>query len=221
VNNPAASELPNDRHAFYPITGNLRIRAVRTPTEALQRTSQRFHVQPVRRARLSGADLPSRQQRRPSRQTLSDKLRPFAPLRRFWPPQSPTNSAAGRLRFLLHPVTEASQAETSSLLRTHPPPRTPSVRLGFPLALPYPLKLLEQKNARLPRVKRTPCERTHPQAHRGSDQESGFTLPRTLAAPAMPNQVHLRYDPLTSSSSFGLTVASDALAFRFSSPWSG
>ena len=85
---------------------------------SLQRNSQRFHVQPVRRARLSGADLPSRQQRRPSRQTLSDKLRPFAPLRRFWPPQSPTNSAAGRLRFLLHPVTEASQAETSSLLRT-------------------------------------------------------------------------------------------------------
>lgn len=52
------------------------------------------------------------------------------------------------------------------------------------LNLPIPATTLTYgNNIRLPRLRRTPCEQSHPQSHYGTDQVSGFALFRTLTLP--------------------------------------
>ena len=61
-----------------------------------------------------------------------------------------------------------------------------SLRLAssYLLYLPIPATTLTYgNNARLPRLRRTPCEQSHPQARYGTDQVSGFTLFCTFTLP--------------------------------------
>ncbi len=56
--------------------------------------------------------------------------------------------------------------------------------LSYLLNLPIPAtSLTYRNNARLPRLRRTPCEQSHPQTHYGFDQVSGFVLFWTLTLP--------------------------------------
>ena len=91
-------------------------------------------------------------------------------------------SKSGSFQFYPPHCYQLSQAGTSSLLRVHLPPHIASISLEFPLEHLYlPLKKRTKKNnARLPRLRRTPCEQSHPQARYGADQVSGFALFCTL-----------------------------------------
>ena len=69
----------------------------------------------------------------------SNKLRPFATAMAFGSSQLPMNSAIRSFRFSPPLCYQASQAGTSSLLRTHLPPYTASLSLGSLLVPHYPL----------------------------------------------------------------------------------
>ncbi len=98
----------------------------------------------------------------------------------FWLWPVPANQTTGHSSFTLHTVTRFQRPELHHyygfichlpLLR---------IILGFPLISPIPQN---GNNARLPRLRRTPCEQCHPQSHHGSDQELGFALFWTLTHP--------------------------------------
>ena len=69
----------------------------------------------------------------------SNKLRPFATAMAFGSSQPPLISAIRSFRFSPLLCYQASQAGTSSLLRTHLPPYTASLSLGSLLVPHYPL----------------------------------------------------------------------------------
>jgi len=94
---------------------------------------------------------------------------------------SPRTSKNGSFRFYPPHCYQLSQAGISSLLRDHLPPHTASISLEFPLELLYPSK--KRNSARLPRLRRTPCEQSHPQTRHGTDQVPGFALFCTLTLP--------------------------------------
>ena len=198
-------------------------RAICAPLPDILRRNSRAsqpasHSQPLSRA----STLRSRLVFPPAMQSVASnafqQLRPFAPPRRFWLTRSPTVSPPVVSVFsstLLPELLRQRLLHYYGLLRHLALPLAAS---GFPLRAPYrSYNASERKNTRLPRVKRTSCESIHPQTHRRADQIPGFTILRSLAAPAMPNQVHLRYVPLTSLRSSGPIVANGALALGFSS----
>jgi hypothetical protein len=92
----------------------------------------------------------------------------------------------------------------SRLLQCRPRPTAPSDDTG------------------LPQLGQAPCERSHPQTHNRSDRVLDFALFCRLVAPVAPNQVHLRYVPLTS---YGFLqtppLPVTPLPFGLSSPRSG
>ncbi len=76
--------------------------------------------------------------------------------------------------------------------------------------------------ARLPRLRRLPCEPFHPASHIRSDRVLDVALFRRLAAPDMPTQVRLRYVPLTSYGFLQtLSLPTPPLPLGLSSPRSG
>ena len=154
----------------------------------------------------------------------SNKRHPFATGMAFGPCQLPANQAARSFRFYPPHCYQASQAGTSSLLRNHLPPHIASVGLELPLEPSYPCN---GNNIRLPRLRRIPCEQSHPQAHYGTDQVSGFALFRTLTLP----QRRIRFacamycSPEVSAYLLSLpsdpAVASNALTIRIVFPMIG
>jgi hypothetical protein len=110
----------------------------------------------------------------------SNKLRPFAANGAFGSHRPPMNRAIGSSRFCPPHCYQLSQAGISTLLRTHLPPHTASIRLGLLLVLLYSDKKKLGNGARLPRLRRVPCEQSHPQSRIRADQVSGFALFGTL-----------------------------------------
>ena len=98
--------------------------------------------------------------------------------------QIPVNKIQGHSGFILHTVTSFHRPEFHhyygfichlTLLRL-----TSSCLLCLPI---HAATLTYRNNARLPRLRRTPCEQSHPQTRNGTDQVWGFTLFCTLTLP--------------------------------------
>ena len=113
-------------------------------------------------------------------ETLQINFTPSQPTR-LLAHAGPWQLSARSFRFSPPHCYQLSQAGTSTLLRDHLPPHIASVSLEFPLELPYPPK--KRNNMRLPRLRRVPCEQSHPQSRYGADQVLGFALFCTLTLP--------------------------------------
>lgn len=133
---------------------------------------------------------------------------------------SPQDLHLWSFRFYPPHCYQASLAGTSSLLRTHLPPRTLST-LESPLASKA-LPSQPRFGVRLPPLLQAPSKQRRPASHHRSDRVSDFALFRRLAAPVVPYQVQLRYVSLTS---YGFLqtqlLPATPLPFGLSSPRSG
>ena len=177
-----ASDFQQGWCAFYPRRAIYARNTKLTPTEPAQAPRRRVNGASELAPRLSEVDFDSHQQASPN---SSDTFPiSFVPshlcgafgcrrARRTPPPVVSVFSSTSLPRLLWQRLLHYY-----GLFRHLAPLRSAS---GLPLCFPIRPYAIEQKDARLPRVKRTPCERTHPRTHRRSGWESGFTSLRTLA----------------------------------------
>ncbi|HBH30473.1 MAG TPA: hypothetical protein DDX81_01000 [Desulfofustis sp.] len=93
------------------------------------------------------------------------------------------NIAPDRSGFPLHTVTSFHRPELQHYcgIICHLTPHRQA--LSLLLYSPDPPVIQAGNDARLPRLRRTPCEQSHPQSRYGIDQVSGFALFRTLTLP--------------------------------------
>ena len=98
--------------------------------------------------------------------------------------QPRTNKPPGHPGFTLHTVTSFHRPELQHYYGIICHLTLHRSALSLLLYLPIPAYTLTYgNNIRLPRLRRTPCEQSHPQAHYGIDQVSGFALFWTLTLP--------------------------------------
>ena len=98
--------------------------------------------------------------------------------------QPHTNKPYGRLGFILHTVTSFHRPRLHNYYGIICHLTSLQAVLSFLLNLPIPaFAMTYGNNTRLPRLRRTPYEQSHPQAHHGTDQVSGFALFWTLTLP--------------------------------------
>jgi hypothetical protein len=134
--------------------------------------------------------------------------------------QLQTNKPPGRSGFTLHTVTSFHRPELQHYYGFICHLTSLRSASSFLLNLPIHAHALTYwNNIRLPRLRRIPGEQSHPQAHYGADQVSGFALFWTLTLPQRPNQVCLRY-VLPTSYRFlqTLSLPTTPLRFGLSSP---
>ncbi len=98
--------------------------------------------------------------------------------------QPRTNKPPSHPGFTLHTVTSFHRPELQHYYGIICHLTSLQSALSFLLNLPIPQATSTYKNnIRLPRLRRTPCEQSHPQAHYEVDQVSGFALFWTLTLP--------------------------------------
>lgn len=114
----------------------------------------------------------------------SNKLHPFATDMAFGSYQLPTTKKSSRSGFLLPTVTSFHRPELHNYYGIICHLTSLQSASSCLLYLPIPATTLTYRNnARLPRLRRTPCEQSHPQSRYGTDQVSGFALFWTLTLP--------------------------------------
>lgn len=158
----------------------------------------------------------------PSFFSLRLVLHPFTPRNGFWLATVPPDSAGGHPGFVLQLCYQASLAGISSLLQAHLPPCMSLVHCLSHLLPCHPRNTAPSNDTGLPQLGQAPSERSHPQTRNRSDRVLDFAPFCRLAAPVAPNQVRLRYVPLTS---YGFLqtppLPVTPLPFGLSSPRSG
>jgi hypothetical protein len=114
------------------------------------------------------------------RQRLSNELPPFTIPGAFGFPETPAYNNTGHPRFTLHCVTALHRRGFHHYYGVICHPAAHSSFLESPLGWKFPL----QDATGLPRLRRVPCERCHPQTHHGADQVPGLALFCTLTLPS-------------------------------------
>ena len=114
----------------------------------------------------------------------SNKLHPFATNMAFGTCRLRTNRPSGRLGFILRTVTSFHRPKLHHYYGIICHLTSLRLALSCLLYLPIPaFSLTYGNNIRLPRLRRIPCEQSHPQTRYGTDQVSGFTLFCTFTLP--------------------------------------
>jgi len=114
-------------------------------------------------------------------QKPSNKLHPFATDMALGTYQLQTNRPSSHPGFTPHTVTSFHRSGLQQYYRIICHLGSLRSALSYLLSLPiHATSLTNRNNARLPRLRRTPCEQSHPQSHYGTDQVLGFVLFGTL-----------------------------------------
>jgi len=149
-----------------------------------QKQQSTFHGVPLLTRLVPSDDLCSGYMVMQGSAKPSNKLHPFATDMAFGSRQPRTNKPSGRLGFILHTVTSFHRPRLHHYYGIICHLTSLRSALSYLLNLPIPATTLAYgNNIRLPRLRLTPCEQSHPQAHYGTDQVSGFALFWTLTLP--------------------------------------